>query len=652
MTVRSGAATIASANGSESLSPGSTLVADGSGIGSQNPIGFDSFDQFNISRDQAVVSSYNSNPYVSPQLAGYSNFAKYGQWQNVPGYGEAWAPNNQSQTNFTPYQNGQWVWEPGSGYTWVDNSPTGYATSHYGSWFHDQNRGGWLWQPPANQYQQSSSSLASAWLPAAVSFFLSGNSGSSGAGLGGLLGGASSGGNGGGLNGMLGSLSGLFGNSGNVDNSNANIGWVPLAPGEQYQPWYGQNNSYPTTSLSSASNTGNLYNYYRNMQYTRAATMIPVSAWRSGNFSRRVSVPAQQLSRVAFIRGAIPIVPTTANLRYSSASKVAHPIILSRTFAAPRLAARAPAVTRNAFVTQQAKIRSIASVRPKLAQLAPRPAPVTHAVYRPVVRPSTHVAVIKPVAPVAPHITHLLAPGARPIRAIAPAAKVAPNHSATIEHRVSPPATTKSNVARPLSPAAHQPNATVARPLRTAAPVVKPGLPPKARAVTPVHTVAPIANPLVHSAPAVVPKRTLAPEVKHVAPVHTAIPVAKPLAPSVHTAAPTVKPLIAPPVRAATPIVKPTVAPPVRTATPIVKPAVAPPVHTAAPVVKPAVAPPVRAAAPTVKATVAPPVRTVAPAAKVLPHVAPPVAAPVKAVPPAVDTPVKKPAEPPAKSTP
>ena len=94
----------------------------------------------------------------------------------------------------------------------------------------------------------------------------------------------SSGGTGGGLSGMLGGLSGLFGNSGNVDNSNANIGWVPLAPGEQYQPWYGQNNSYPTTSLSTASNNGNLYNYYRNMQYSRAATMIPVSAWRSGNF--------------------------------------------------------------------------------------------------------------------------------------------------------------------------------------------------------------------------------------------------------------------------------------------------------------------------------------------------------------------------------
>jgi hypothetical protein len=428
VTVRSGAATIATANGSQTLTPGSTLVAYGSSIRMQGAVGFDSFDQFNISRDQSVVSAYNSNPYLSPQLAGYSNFASYGQWQNVPGYGYAWAPNNQSQTNFAPYQNGQWVWEPGSGYTWVDNAPYGYATSHYGTWFNNPNYGGWLWQPPANQNQNSSTSLASAWLPAVVSFFLSGNNGGSIGGLGNLLG----------------SLSGVLGNSGN-----ANIGWIPLAPGEQYQPWYGQNSSYPSTGLANVSNVTNLYNYYSNARYYRGITMVPVSAWRNGNFQRRVVIRPQQLKQILLIRGAVPVVPTTANLRYTSVITVKHPIVLSRTFAAPRLAARAPVVTRISFKTQQARIRSIASVRPKAVPLPSRPVRAAHPVYHPIKRAPIHLTAIKPVthraAPIAKPATHRAAPVAKPVtHRAAPIAKPATHPSTKpAAHPTPPPGPTR-----------------------------------------------------------------------------------------------------------------------------------------------------------------------------------------------------------------
>ncbi|HEV3153159.1 MAG TPA: DUF6600 domain-containing protein, partial [Candidatus Baltobacteraceae bacterium] len=195
VTVRRGSATISGANGSQTLTPGSTLVANGPSFSLQNPVAFDSFDQFNADRDSAAVASYNASPYLSPQLAGYANFANYGQWQNVPGYGYAWAPNNQNASNFVPYQNGQWVWEPGYGYTWVDNSPYGYATSHYGSWFNNPSYGGWLWQPPAYQSQMNPTDLASSWLPAVVSFFLANN-------------------NGGPASDILGNLTGFLGNSG------------------------------------------------------------------------------------------------------------------------------------------------------------------------------------------------------------------------------------------------------------------------------------------------------------------------------------------------------------------------------------------------------------------------------------------------------
>jgi hypothetical protein len=503
VTVRSGSATIATANGSQTLTPGSALVAYGSSIRMQNAIGFDSFDQSNISRDQAVVSAYNSNPYLSPQLAGYSNFANYGRWQNVPGYGYAWAPNNQSQTNFAPYQNGQWVWEPGYGYTWVDNAPYGYATSHYGTWFNNPNYGGWLWQPPANQYQTSSTSLLSAWLPAAVSFFLSGNNGGSG-GLGNLLGG----------------LSGVLGNSGN-----ANIGWIPLAPGEQYQPWYGQNYSYPSTSVTNVTNVTNIYNYYSNARYYRGITMVPVSAWRNGNFRRLIHVRPQQLRRIELIRGALPVVPMTANLHYNSGLSVKHRIDLSHTFAAPHFAAKAPVVTGISFKTQQARIRAIVSARPKVVLLPPHPVNVARPVYHPIAHAPIQLTVIKPP-------THL-SPIVKPIRTAAP-------------------------FVMPLRTAA-----PFVKPVRTAAPFVKP-IRTAAPFVRPVHTAAPFVRP-VHTAPPFVrPVRTAAPFVR---PVHTAAPFVRP----VHTAAPFVRP-----VQTAAPFVRP-----VHTAAPFVRP-----VRTAAPAVK------------------------------------------------------------------
>jgi len=490
VTVRSGAATVSSANGSQTLTPGSTLVANGSYISMQNAVGFDSFDQFNNSRDQGVASAYNSNPYLSPQLAGYSNLSNYGQWQNVPGYGYAWSPNNQSQNNFAPYSNGQYVWEPGYGYTWVDNAPYGYTTSHYGTWFNNQNYGGWNWQPPAYQNQNTSASLASAFLPAVVQFFLNGGNGSSVGGLGNILGG----------------LTGLLGNS-----SNANIGWIPLAPGETYQPWYGQNYTYPTTVLTNVPNYTNLYSTYSNARYYGGVTMIPVSAWRTGNFQRRVVVRPQALRRIVLIRGAVPVVPTTSNLHYTVRT-VSRPVMLSRTFASRRLAARAPVVSRTSFATQQARIRSIASVRPKVVALPARPVRIAHPVYHYTAHAPVHVMVIKPVAR---SVTHRTAPVAKPV-----AHKAAPAMKPAVVHHAAPVAKPVTHPAPVAKPVTHQ-----------AAPVVKPAV---------IHHAAPVAKPVVHPAPVAKPVVHPAPVAKPV--VHPA-PVARPVT---HPAAPVAKPAAKP----------------------------------------------------------------------------------------------------------
>ncbi len=529
VTVRSGSATVSSGSGSQTLTPGSTLVASGPysnpSINMQGAIGFDSFDQYNMSRDQAIASAYNSNPYLSPQLAGYSNLSNYGTWQNVPGYGEAWAPSNQSQNNFAPYQNGQWVWEPGSGYTWVDNAPYGYAVTHYGSWFNNQNYGGWLWQPPAYQDQSTSNALASAWLPAVVSFFLNGGSGVD---LGSLL---------------SGGFSAL--NGGNYGN-NTDIGWIPLAPGEQYQPWYGTNYSYPATQLTSVPTVTNINNYYTNARYYRGVTMVPVNSWRTGDFRHYTSTRAQELRHVYLIRGSVPVVPTTANLHYT-ATRVSRPVTLSHVFTAPRFAAKAPAA-HVSFATQQAHIRAISVAKPKVVPISELHRVTAHPVYHPVKRAEVHVTAMKPVAP---KTTAPKAPA--PKHETAPKA---PAHSSTtttsvthpapapkpFEHTKPAPKPEAKPAAKPeAKPVQHPKPVTNENPVTHTAPAAKPVM---HHETAPLARPEPAAKPITHTAPAAKPVVHQAPPAPAVHPAAEAKPVPHeaPVARPVTHPAPAVKP--------------------------------------------------------------------------------------------------------------
>jgi len=513
VTVRNGSATVSYDGSSQTLTPGSTLVAYGPAsnpsVSQQGPSGFDQFDQFNISRDQATVTAYNSNPYLSPYLAGYSNLSSCGQWQNVPGYGYSWAPNNQNQNNFAPYQNGQWTFEPGYGYTWVDNSQCGgYTTSHYGTWFNNSNYGGWNWQPPGYQYQNSSSALASAFLPAVVSFFLSGSNGGGfgGGGLGSLLGG------------LLGFLSSGAG-------SNAGLGWIPLAPGEQYQPWYGQNYSYPSTALTPVSNVTNIYNYYSNARYSGGISMVPVSAFRSGNFTRVIRLRPQQIRQIVLIRGAVPVVPTRAVLRVSRTTVVAHPIVVARTFSAPVFAAKIAAIrSRVSLAQQQARITSVASAKPRLISAPPRRA-VVRPVYRPVTHPPIHVTVIKPVAPTVQGVKVIRA-GVKPItkpvgmpavkavsRPVAkpmPATKPAITKPVITKPVITKPVITKPVITKPVitKPVITKPVITkpvITKPVITKPVITKPVITKPVITKPVTHPVRPVAKPAAHPAPAAKP---------------------------------------------------------------------------------------------------------------------------------------------------
>jgi hypothetical protein len=82
--------------------------------------------------------------FVSPEMTGVAELARYGSWQQHPEFGWAWSPAVVSP-QWAPYRFGQWVWMPPWGWTWVDAAPWGFAPFHYGRWFSWGNR--WYWTP-------------------------------------------------------------------------------------------------------------------------------------------------------------------------------------------------------------------------------------------------------------------------------------------------------------------------------------------------------------------------------------------------------------------------------------------------------------------------------------------------------------------------
>ncbi len=102
----------------------------------------DEFDDWSLARDRAVDSAV-ATQYVSPDMTGYADLDRYGNWQSDPEYGPLWFPSSVA-AGWAPYSDGSWVWVDPWGWTWVDNAPWGYAPFHYGRWVFVQNRWGWV----------------------------------------------------------------------------------------------------------------------------------------------------------------------------------------------------------------------------------------------------------------------------------------------------------------------------------------------------------------------------------------------------------------------------------------------------------------------------------------------------------------------------
>jgi hypothetical protein len=203
--IREGAAEVSTPQGSTRVEKGQMITV--AGASNDNPQykidpapGADEWDSWNYDRNK-TISNAASWQHTDPYYTGSQDLDQYGEWSEVPDYGQVWIPSQ--GPGWAPYSSGQWVWEPYYGWTWVSYEPWGWAPYHYGRWFVYGGRWAW-WPGPVVAYPR----YYPVWSPAYVSFFGWGGGGwgvSFGFGFG-------------------------FGS----------VGWLPCGPGDWYHPWWGR----------------------------------------------------------------------------------------------------------------------------------------------------------------------------------------------------------------------------------------------------------------------------------------------------------------------------------------------------------------------------------------------------------------------------
>ena len=194
LVVREGEATLPSSGGMQQVLPGQTAVAEGldaTRVDVHNGLATDGFDTWVAERDRRYERN-RSSPYVSRQMIGSVDLDDHGSWENNATYGAVWYPT-QVDAGWAPYRSGTWTWVSPWGWTWVDTAPWGFAPFHYGRWVFVSGRWGWC---PGRFVARP------VWAPAMV----------------GWVGGAN------------------WGVS--VSWGAPVYGWVPLAWGEPFRPWW------------------------------------------------------------------------------------------------------------------------------------------------------------------------------------------------------------------------------------------------------------------------------------------------------------------------------------------------------------------------------------------------------------------------------
>ena len=333
VTVRSGHADIITPQGQNGLDAGVTLVASGPAsqpdTRTEAALAYDSFDAFNQQRDADAQRALAEAPYVDEQIGGVADLPSYGHWADDGSYGEVWMPNAVG-AGWAPYQNGNWVWEDSYGWTWVSAEPWGWAPYHYGRWYYSTAYRSWAWYPPRP------APIVPAWSPALVGFV--------GFGIGAV------------------SVGVGFGN----------VGWVPLAPFEPFHPWWGPHATAVVNNVTINNYNGNAIGY-RNLQVHNALTAVSVQNFQAGRFGEHVALTpgAFQSAHAYAVRGALPIVPTNANLRFTQRAGAPLPPVRTTAFVRHGFAGAPSVAPRTPFSQQQASVAHVANAAPTRSTFAP-----------------------------------------------------------------------------------------------------------------------------------------------------------------------------------------------------------------------------------------------------------------------------------------
>jgi hypothetical protein len=291
--VRKGEAEISTPQGIGQVKQGEMATVRGSGADAKYKITSaperDDWDVWNVERDR-MIHEAAAWKHTNKYYVGAEDLDKNGTWEDVPEYGEVWAPNEPD--GWVPYRDGNWVWEPYYGWTWVGFEPWGWAPYHYGRWM--LYGGGWVWWPGP---VWGGGFYRPFWAPAYVSFFGFGGGWGFGFGWGGWGG----------------------------------FGWLPIGPCDRFFPWWG---GYRGRFGVVGFNRFGGLNRFGGIAPLRAGTRFSnvahindahiggaLSTVAAGKFGagRTTAVAAThtQLSGARMMTGNLPVVPSRASLSAS-----------------------------------------------------------------------------------------------------------------------------------------------------------------------------------------------------------------------------------------------------------------------------------------------------------------------------------------------
>ena len=450
LVVREGEAMLPAQAGMQQVLPGQTATADGfdtTAVQVRNGVATDGFDTWSANRDRRYA---RASQFVSGQMIGAADLADWGSWESETPYGAVWFPT--VATGWAPFRDGYWTWMTPWGWTWVDAAPWGFAPSHYGRWVFLGGR--WGWCPGAFVARPF-------WSPAMV----------------GWVGGAGWG------------LSLTFG---------APVyGWVPLAWGEPFRPWWGNcsfrcwtHYNRPYAVRTEEQVWRNPPSRFQNIDRPGGITAVPGAAFTGSRPVSRNIVPVNA-SQIA----ATPVLGSAPGVDRPGAGHI--PLVKPGTSNTPRPAAAYLPPGRNGYpaskpleaggsaqraVTVTPSAPSSSGQRPATSMSgADKPGAGSPATREPYIAPPTVGA---PVRGASPPTTST--PGAKP----APSGSAqtlrggSPTHQAPVQRDTlqtwpqgpqrAPPASTERRVAPPPTPSSSTSSGGAVAPAPRAAPLPAP----------------------------------------------------------------------------------------------------------------------------------------------------------------------------------